>query len=482
MQIVVIGGGIAAYSCAEALARIDKGIEITVVTASAMLKGTTMIRRVTKLLEEFRVEHESFEKLLQQRIRVIRGVVTKLDPLAKLVYLGAESLKYDRVCVCSGAIPRLIDTVHPEVLGIRDTDTVEDYKRRLDRARRAIVIGNGGIAMELIGEVQNCEVVWAVKDNYIGNTFFDESASAFLLPQLAVAEAHGSTFASTNTATRTFVPARENPSGLPPREWKLPQPTTADVSSHPDRPDVPAHVGSAQGDLAQLRLILEFQALVKQLYSKQEYVEAGHVATEDWPLYCELTNGKIYGCDFLVSATGVIPNTKFLGPEFQRAADGGVMADRQLRTSVSDVFAAGDVCSLARGDADTWFQMRLWDQAKMLGVYAAYSMLGQADDPSVPCNFELFAHVTKFFGYPIVLLGQYNAQGLGDDHNDLIRIDPGQEYVKFVLHKGRLVGAMLIGDTGLEETAQNLILNQIDLSRYGAELLNPDVDIEDFFD
>lgn len=29
-----------------------------------------------------------------------------------------------------------------------------------------------------------------------------------------------------------------------------------------------------------------------------------------WPVYVELTNGKIYGCDFIVSATGVVPNVK----------------------------------------------------------------------------------------------------------------------------------------------------------------------------
>ena len=28
-----------------------------------------------------------------------------------------------------------------------------------------------------------------------------------------------------------------------------------------------------------------------------------------WPVYVKLTNGKVYGCDFIVSATGVIPNT-----------------------------------------------------------------------------------------------------------------------------------------------------------------------------
>lgn len=28
-----------------------------------------------------------------------------------------------------------------------------------------------------------------------------------------------------------------------------------------------------------------------------------------WPVYVKLTNGVIYGCDVIVSATGVVPNT-----------------------------------------------------------------------------------------------------------------------------------------------------------------------------
>ena len=41
---------------------------------------------------------------------------------------------------------------------------------------------------------------------------------------------------------------------------------------------------------------------------------------------------------------------------------------------------------------------------------------------------------------------------------------------------------MLIGDTEMEETFENLILNQLDISRYGENLLNPDIDIDDYFD
>ena len=52
--------------------------------------------------------------------------------------------------------------------------------------------------------------------------------------------------------------------------------------------------------------------------------------------------------------------------------------------------------------------------------------------------------------------------------------------MKAVMRNGRLVGAVLVGETDLEETFENLILNQLDLSRYGDELLYQD--IEDFFD
>jgi len=52
--------------------------------------------------------------------------------------------------------------------------------------------------------------------------------------------------------------------------------------------------------------------------------------------------------------------------------------------------------------------------------------------------------------------------------------------MKVVLRGGRMVGAVLIGETDLEEAFENLILNQLDVSIYGEELLSRD--IEDYFD
>jgi len=86
------------------------------------------------------------------------------------------------------------------------------------------------------------------------------------------------------------------------------------------------------------------------------------------------------------------------------------------------------------------------------------------------------------FGFQVVLLGKYNGQGLNDQYEMLVRVIPGQEYVKFVLKEGKLQGAILVGETGLEETCENLVLNQLDLTPFGEDILNPDIDIEDYFD
>ena len=93
-----------------------------------------------------------------------------------------------------------------------------------------------------------------------------------------------------------------------------------------------------------------------------------------------------------------------------------------------------------------------------------------------------FAHATKLFGYKLILLGLFNGQK-DLDYEVLLRVTKGKEYIKCVMSKdGRMQGAILIGETDLEETFENLILNQMDLTDYGVDLLDPNIDIEDYFD
>lgn len=59
------------------------------------------------------------------------------------------------------------------------------------------------------------------------------------------------------------------------------------------------------------------------------------------------TNQGEYPADIVVVCTGVKPNTDFLAEAgFERLANGALVADRQGRTSVANVWAAGDCATV----------------------------------------------------------------------------------------------------------------------------------------
>ena len=216
----------------------------------------------------------------------------------------------------------------------------------------------------------------------------------------------------------------------------------------------------------------------------------------EFPLKVKLTSGKEWDCDLIISATGVTPNVEIIKDFAPNCkvddASGGVVVDTNMRVKgLEGAYAAGDVCSACEWPpSEHWFQMRLWTQARQMGMFAAkcmthHSASGGDDLPTDVC-FDVFSHVTEMFGRKLVLLGRYNMQGLsGEEVKDcemLLRMTKNEEYVKVVLKRGRMLGCVLIGETDLEETFENLILNRTDLSYLGEELLNPDVDITDYFD
>lgn len=56
------------------------------------------------------------------------------------------------------------------------------------------------------------------------------------------------------------------------------------------------------------KITIEYSCEVKRIIKRDEYLkENPNCVDEDWPVYVELTNGKTYGCDFIISATGVTP-------------------------------------------------------------------------------------------------------------------------------------------------------------------------------
>ena len=71
-------------------------------------------------------------------------------PPQELHLSDGSVLQYGRLCICTGGRPRLSLPEHPAVIGIRDGQSVDELLRRLGSARRVVIVGNGGIASELV--------------------------------------------------------------------------------------------------------------------------------------------------------------------------------------------------------------------------------------------------------------------------------------------------------------------------------------------
>jgi hypothetical protein len=213
-----------------------------------------------------------------------------------------------------------------------------------------------------------------------------------------------------------------------------------------------------------------------------------------------LSDGQTLTANVVVAAAGVEPRCEWLDVRDapRSAIDGGILVDACMRTVgpyKDSIYAVGDACSMearSRSSETPWFQMRLWSHAAQTGAFAAKVHAGECDADALGFNFELFTHVTQFFGLKVVLLGAYNAQHLDDEPAEDVttyqreRVDDenptASTYVRVLLLRGKMMGAVLIGDTDLEETFENLIMDGVDLSRFGPALLDPDFDVEDFFD
>lgn len=463
---VIVGGGIAGVSCVEALSILDDNASVIMVSASPTVKAVTSVKPLTKMLTEFEIEEKTndYASAKYPGLKIINEVAVRINAKHKTLFTSSGlAIKYQKLCLCSGASPKVIYPQSKYIIGIRDTDSAELLQNKLKDAKRIVVIGNGGIATELIYEIEGVDIVWAVKDKHISSAFVDAGAAEFFQSRLKKSE-------SPTPVIKTMKYTVEE---------KNLKNTSMGAALGPNWHD--------KIELKSLRtnsssnVIIEYEVEVESLIEKQ---------TDDpdkWPVYVKLTNGKEYGCDFVISATGVIPNSRTIivdDDDWKIAPDEGLCVNWRMETNIPDVYAAGDVCTASWTLAKHWFQMRLWTQARQMGMYAARCMVDSLNgiNPVQDFCFELFAHVTRFFGYKVILLGLFNGQKLEKIYELLLRVTNGLEYVKLVVSQGKLQGAILIGETDLEEMCENLILNQLDISQLGEDLLNPNIDIEDYFD
>eukprot|EP01025_Chloroclados_australasicus_P019666 TRINITY_DN2073_c1_g1_i2.p1 TRINITY_DN2073_c1_g1~~TRINITY_DN2073_c1_g1_i2.p1 ORF type:complete len:516 (+),score=81.64 TRINITY_DN2073_c1_g1_i2:225-1550(+) len=436
-------------------------------------------------------------------LKVLHARVETIDTENKrLLLVGGDYLEFDKLCIATGASPKKFSD-NENVLTIRDTESVETLAKKLQGTRRAVVVGNGGIAMEVMPALTHCEVIWVLKHRHIGDAFFDVDAAQFLLNHLNTKQNQPDSNGEKLDEPVSISQMQEaDGSEIKPKpqikEFRVDkQQTERSDFGHALGPKWVEQLKTDENpyDLKECNIELEFKCQVEEVSNERPegalYKESD--SEQDWPVWVKLTNGLVFGCDVIISAIGVQPNTFMLPPEIKRARDGGVDVDLSFQSSVPDIYAIGDCCSavqrVEQGKEDPtsehWFQMRLWTQARVQGTFVAHVMAELADDLAYGFNFELFTHVTRFFGLKVVFLGRYNGQGLDAiDENDIVMYsrEMDDSFVRVLMVNGKMQGAVLIGDTDLEETFENLILDRLDLSAYGPGILDPDVEVDHYFD
>uniref|UniRef100_A0A183CDC1 Pyridine nucleotide-disulfide oxidoreductase domain-containing protein 1 n=1 Tax=Globodera pallida TaxID=36090 RepID=A0A183CDC1_GLOPA len=423
------------------------------------------------------------------RIRLVQDDVVSWQFDQKTVLTRAGlTIGYRKLAIATGASPKHTVPAHPKVLRLRDLQTVQQLQKQLRTARRVLIVGNGGIATELAFELKNVEVVWAIRHSSISATYFDIAAAKFFESKMFAGRQKTDDQKAEVRADRYTSVVIQHVDSV-------------ESTKNIDDKSLREHCGTALGPhwLAKLAQEHSDEKLARKVHvigdveliglheqkppigSDQCDLPAHFLSTlTNWPLWARLSDGRRLGCDLIIDASGVVPNSAVeaeLPKSFyrrrlwhfgQRTDDdkcgGRVRCRRCLHTKLGN--------KLSALEADPTLDTSSTNGSVLCPLYAVL----------LDIAFELFSHVTSFFGYKVVLLGDFAGDRLTKPFENNYRITEGHEYVKVLTKDHHVHGAVLIGETDLEEAIENLILNQTDISQIEQQLLDPDIDLEDFFD
>lgn len=182
-----------------------------------------------------------------------------------------------------------------------------------------------------------------------------------------------------------------------------------------------------------------------------------------------LKSGETVACDTVVVAIGVRPAAAFLaGSNIE--VNRGIVVNDQMRTSVSTVYAAGDVAEASDFFTGQKNPMPIWPDAYIQGDVAGTDMAG--GDKHYAGGLAM--NSIEFFKVPTISMGITNPADDGG-FEVLAAADPDNySYRKIVLKENRLVGAVLVGDVDRAGIFSGLIREKVDVAPFRESLLAAD--------
>ncbi len=182
-----------------------------------------------------------------------------------------------------------------------------------------------------------------------------------------------------------------------------------------------------------------------------------------------LAGGETVPADVVVVGHGATPALE-LARAAGLAIGDGVLVDASLRTSVPDVFAAGDIANVLHPLTGTRIRSEHWANALAGGTAAGRAMAGEE---------VVYDDVPYFYTDQFDLSMEYAGfSDLARDAETIYRGDPDSpELIVFWRSEGRVVAAMNVNVWDVSDTLQALIRSRAVVDP--ARLADPSVDLGD---
>jgi NADPH-dependent 2,4-dienoyl-CoA reductase/sulfur reductase-like enzyme len=200
------------------------------------------------------------------------------------------------------------------------------------------------------------------------------------------------------------------------------------------------------------------------------------LAQSDGRLAVALDNGEQAAADLVVVATGVQSNIDFLEGSGVKT-DTGIIVDRNMRSSVEDIYAAGDCAQGLDFSTGEWEVHAIQPTAVDHGRIAALNMAGKP----TPFQGSLNMNVLDTAGLVSVSFGRWDGVE-GGDHAESIDAD-NFRYTRLEFDGDRIVGALSLGRTDHVGVLRGLIQTEIPLGAWKQKLMaDPNRIVEAYID
>lgn len=174
-----------------------------------------------------------------------------------------------------------------------------------------------------------------------------------------------------------------------------------------------------------------------------------------------LESGERLSADIMIAATGVQPNIGFLegsGIEYQW----GIRVDEHLRTSVPNIYAAGDVVEVPDRITGEAYVHAIFPNAVEQGRLVALNLLGY----EVRYEGAERMNSLKHLGLPIIAVGL-------KEGDEVLRNEQDGSLRTIYLMDNHLVGFQLVGDIRAAGVLRSLLNTRQDVRRIKDRLLEP---------